>query len=182
MTFVRCLISRIHPKYFSLSSFVYLSPLIRLVSFGAESVVLDNPANLFLRACAPPWPTHRWSTHVGHGKPPSHPSVAVDTNTRTRAGLVNGNRKLHILGNRKLRTFMRFPWRAAVTSALGVDRVLGWAAGAERPEPRPRTSPFRPGRVAITWLPGQRLPAPAMPRWFAEGSDGHASGSCCRGC
>ena len=93
--------------------------------------------------------------------------------------LVNGNRKLHILGNRKLRTFMRFPWRAAVTSAVGVDRVLGWAAGAQRPEPRPRTSPCPLGPVAITALfPGQGLPAPAMPPWIGEDSDGHASGSC----
>ena len=96
---------------------------------------------------------------------------------------VNGNRKLHILGNRKLRTFMRFPWRAAVTSAVGVDRVLGWAAGAERPERRPRTSPCPLGPVAITALfAGQGLPAPAMPPWIGEDSDGHASGSCCRGC
>ena len=97
--------------------------------------------------------------------------------------LVNGNRKLRILGNRKLRTFMRVPWRAAVTSAVGVDRVLGWAAGAERPERRPRTSPCPLGPVAITALfAGQGLPAPAMPPWIGEDSDGHASGSCCRGC
>ena len=91
-------------------------------------------------------------------------------------------RRPDVNGNRKLRTFMRFPWRAALTSAVGVDRVLGWAAGAERPEPRPSTSPCPLGPVAVTArFPGLRLPAPGTPRWFAEGSDGHASGSCCRG-
>ena len=97
------------------------------------------------------------------GKAEGHMGELMDV----LAPRVNGNRKLRILGNRKLRTFMRFPWRAAVTSAVGVDRVLGWPAGAERPEPRPRMSPFQPGRVAITRLPGQRLPAPGTPRWFA---------------
>ena len=128
---------------------------------GFGSVVTGSLAAVFLMSSLHGQPTNGAS--VGDGIP--------------AAGLVNGNRKPHICGNRKLHTSGRYiSGGADVLPLMLVGRFgLDAGSGATGVLANTRREAAQP---AVTL----RLSHAAVPTQPAASADAPASGSCCPGC
>ena len=94
-----------------------------------------------------------------------------------RNGLVNGNRKPHICGNRKLHTSGEdVSGGADILPVMPVGRVgLDAGSGATGVLANTRREAAEP---AVTW----RLPHAVRPTLSSASADAPASGNCCPGC
>ena len=151
-------------------------PLMRQLALpgGTAAWRYRPPGQVRAEQPAPVWETLR----KGHPPPTEGAPTGPDDLTGS-AGIdrVNGNRKPHICGNRKLHTSGEdVSGGADILPVMPVGRVeLDAGSGATGVLANTRREAAEP---AVTW----RLPHAVRPTLSSASADAPASGSCCPGC